>query len=114
METPAPTAMENNNNLKLNIDSDEYQLMFYIERSKLVFKLQNGDNNPDKIFQKDFLLNELKQLNPAFRGFDNLEDAVLVRHRAELLIHNEWSGEINRQDFKRFVEEAQEIINEQT
>ena len=86
METPAPTAMENNNNLKLNIDSDEYQLMFYIERSKLVFKLQNGDNNPDKIFQKDFLLNELKQLNPAFRGFDNLED---VRLQFSLILNNE-------------------------
>ena len=45
--------------------------------------------------------------------FNNLEDAVLVRHKAELLIHNEWSGEINRQDFNRLIEIAKQgIINE--
>lgn len=44
-------------------------------------------------------------------------EAVEIRHKAELLFHNEWSGEINRQDFKRIFPDApgiegQELIQE--
>ena len=51
--------------------------------------------------------------------FDSFEDAVLARHEAELAIHNEWSGEINRKDFESIIkdnsdapdmEEAEELV----
>ena len=35
--------------------------------------------------------------------FKTLEEAVKVRHKAEQAIHSEWSGEINRKDFKKYL-----------
>lgn len=35
--------------------------------------------------------------------FDRLEDAVKVRHKAEQILHGEWSGEINRNDFMKLI-----------
>lgn len=35
--------------------------------------------------------------------FDNIDDAAKVRHEAEKVLHGEWSGEINRKDFRHFV-----------
>lgn len=32
--------------------------------------------------------------------FNTFEEAVRARHEAEIIIHGEWSGEINRKDFK--------------
>lgn len=33
--------------------------------------------------------------------YKTFEEAVEARHKAELLLHGEWSGEINRKDFER-------------
>lgn len=53
--------------------------------------------------------------------FDLFEDAVMARHKAELMIHNEWSGEINRKDLINIIkdtadapdmEEAEELVVE--
>lgn len=35
--------------------------------------------------------------------FKTLKEAVKARHKAEQIIHSEWSGEINRQDFMKIV-----------
>lgn len=49
-------------------------------------------------------------------AYDTFEEAVLARHKAELEIHNEWSGELNRKDFKNIIkdtpdmEEAEELV----
>lgn len=32
-------------------------------------------------------------------NFNTLEDAIKVRHKAEINLHGEWSGEINRKDY---------------
>lgn len=51
--------------------------------------------------------------------FDSFEAAVIARHQAELKIHNDWSGEINRKDFEGIIkdkanapdmEEAEELV----
>ena len=36
-------------------------------------------------------------------SFDNFEDAVKVRHSAEIALHGKWSGEINRKDYERII-----------
>lgn len=52
--------------------------------------------------------------------YKTFKEAVEIRHKAELLFHNEWSGEINRQDFKKIfpnapdMEEAEELISTDT
>lgn len=33
-------------------------------------------------------------------SFETFEEAVKVRHKAEMVMHNKWSGEINRKDYK--------------
>lgn len=38
--------------------------------------------------------------------YKTFEEAVKVRHKAELLFHNKWSGEINREDFKKIFPDA--------
>jgi len=40
--------------------------------------------------------------------FENKEDAIEARHKAETIMHGEWSGEYNRNDYKKALEEAQE------
>lgn len=35
--------------------------------------------------------------------FDELKDAVKTRHKAEQILHGEWSGEINRKDFIKLI-----------
>jgi len=35
--------------------------------------------------------------------FSTIEEAVKARHEAELTMHKEWSGEINRKDFGQFI-----------
>lgn len=44
--------------------------------------------------------------------FESFEEAVLARHKAELLMHNEWSGEINRKDFYDIMGEYTNITEE--
>lgn len=41
--------------------------------------------------------------------YKSFKQAVDVRHKAELLFHNEWSGEINRKDFKKYFPDAPEL-----
>ena len=45
-------------------------------------------------------------------NYDNLNDAVKVRHKAELALHGEWSGEINRNDFIKYIREDWNDLNE--
>lgn len=35
--------------------------------------------------------------------FDEFEDAVTARHEAEVAMHGEWSGELNRKDFEKIM-----------
>lgn len=38
-------------------------------------------------------------------SFDSFEEAVIARHEAEIKIHEDWSGEINRNDFKSVIKD---------
>lgn len=43
--------------------------------------------------------------------YESFEEAVKIRHQAEIKIHKEWSGEINRKDFEKVF--SNEIIEEE-
>lgn len=45
--------------------------------------------------------------------FDKLDDAIRIRHKAELALHGEWSGEINRKDFLKYLKQDWNDVNEQ-
>lgn len=62
-----------------------------------------------------------KNIKYSLGNYDTIEEAARVRHKAELLLHKEWSGEINRNDFIKIIkeeadapdmEEAEELIAE--
>lgn len=42
--------------------------------------------------------------------YPTFEEAVVARHKAEKILHKEWSGEINRKDFQKIF--AKETLNE--
>ncbi len=61
--------------------------------------LKNGN------YRADISLNGAKYY---LGTFDNLNDAINIRHRAELVLHGKWSGEINRKDFIKYIKECGE------
>ena len=42
--------------------------------------------------------------------YSTFKEAVIARHKAEKILHKEWSGEINRKDFQKIF--AKETLNE--
>ena len=53
-------------------DSVNYKLKFYIEIARLVIRLDSKDNDPDKIYQNSFSLEELKKMHYFFEGIISL------------------------------------------
>lgn len=41
--------------------------------------------------------------------YDNFYQAVQIRHKAEILMHQEFNGEINRKDFSRLIEDYKNV-----
>ena len=77
METPAPTPDNFNENeeiIKVNINSEEYKVNIYIEFSNLVILLEPSDNNPEKIFQNSFNFIESKNFHKSLKGCESIEE----------------------------------------
>jgi len=44
--------------------------------------------------------------------FDDINDAIQARHKAELDLHSEWSGEINRKDYEKHIKMKRSELND--
>lgn len=54
--------------------------------------------------------NVTKRKIKLYECISTFEEAVIARHKAEKILHKEWSGEINRKDFQKIF--AKETLNE--
>ena len=66
------TINNDENEIDFTHHSVNYKLKFYIEIARLVIRLDSKDNDPDKIYQNSFSLEELKKMHYFFEGIISL------------------------------------------
>ena len=74
METETPNG-NSVNEIKINLNHDNYKIILYIDLSKLIIKLELDSHNPNKIYQNGFILSEIRDFHMFFQGFKNLQEA---------------------------------------
>lgn len=90
------TKSQNNTNIKRRKDNKSGYTGVKYDKRNLKWKAQISYNN--------------KRIH--LGTYDKIEDAINARRNAELKIHKEYSGEINRKDYDKFIKEAEEVDNE--
>ena len=78
METPAPTPVNDNineNEMHVNLGSDTYKIIIFIELDKLVIKLESIDDDPDKMLYNNFNFAQFQNFHNIFKGCPSIEAA---------------------------------------
>ena len=78
METPAPTPDGDNineNEMHVNLGTDTYKIIIFIQLDKLVIRLESIDDDPDKILYNSFNFAQFKNFHNIFRGCQTIEGA---------------------------------------